>query len=73
MLKNTKIISSQGYNPASQRLVFVNFSDDLGCYFVTLIEASQGDKVELCMTYRESMEIAESWLTQSGTSARSNW
>ena len=71
MLKNTKIISSQGYNPASQRLVFVNFSDDLGCYFVTLIDANQGaDKkhtVRLCMTYQESKEIAESWLTQSGT------
>jgi hypothetical protein len=71
MLKNTKIISSQGYNPASQRLAFVNFSDDLGCYFVTLIDANQGaDKkltVRLCMTYRESKEIAESWLTQSGT------
>jgi hypothetical protein len=71
MLKKTKIISNQGYNPASQRLVFVNFSDDLGCYFVTLIDANQGaDKkhtVKLCMTMRESSEIAESWLTQSGT------
>jgi hypothetical protein len=70
-IKKSKLESSQGYSLDSHRLAFVSFSDDLGCYFITLIDgvfgADNKHTVTLTMTYHEAKQIAENWLNQSGT------
>ena len=66
MISKNKIASFQGYNPKNRRLAFANFSENLGCYLVTLIDGIFGDtkkhEVKIAQSLQTAREIMESWL-----------
>ena len=66
MSRKSKLDSFQGYNPKSQKIAFCVFSDDLGTYFLILIDCVAGfektHSVSFHFTWYDAKVIMNDWL-----------
>ena len=57
-MSKSKLDSFQGYNQNSHKLAFILFCDDLGCYFLILIDGyvsfEKTHSVQLCLTVHDA-------------------